>query len=277
MNWKTGIQKLSLWSPARRAHALLVHIPIIGPAVKTLTRVAVPRETRVWVDIRAGLGKGLALYLDPRFEMDYASGKYEVRLQKALSEHLQPGSVVYDLGAHIGVVSMFASKLVGSAGAIFAFEADPENAKRIERRVRRNNLGQIYVLSCAVWSSNGQLSFERASAGSSRNQGGVAATSARTKQDVIVVESTSLDNFANKHLPPALIKIDVEGAEAEGLRGCDRIFARSHPTVICEVHHRQAEADVRAWLSQRGYSLEWLAGSAKFPRHLLAVPPLDPF
>jgi FkbM family methyltransferase len=277
MNWKTGIQKLSLWSPARRAHAFLVHIPIIGRAVKTLTRVAVPRETRVWVDIRAGLGKGLALYLDPRFEMDYASGKYEVHLQKALSEHLQPGSVVYDVGAHIGVVSMFASKLVGSAGAIFAFEADPENAKRIETHVRRNNLGQIHVLSCAVWSSNGQLSFERASAGSSRNQGGVAATSARTKQDVIVVESTSLDNFANKHLPPALIKIDVEGAEAEVLRGCDRIFARSHPTVICEVHHRQAEADVRAWLSQRGYSLEWLAGSAKFPRHLLAVPPLDPF
>ena len=106
---------------------------------------------------------------------------------------------------------MFASELVGSAGAIFAFEADPENAKRIETHVRRNNLGQIHVLSCAVWSSNEHLSFERASAGSSGNQGSVAATSARTKQDVIVVESTSLDNFANKHLPPALIKIDVEG------------------------------------------------------------------
>jgi hypothetical protein len=45
--------------------------------------------------------------------------------------------------------------------------------------------------------------------------------------------------------------------------------------VICEVHHRQAEEDVNRWLSQRGYSLEWLAGPAKFPRHLLAMPRSD--
>jgi len=275
MNWKAGIQKLSVWPPARQAYDVLVHIPIIGTALKKLTRRAVPLETRVWIDIRAGLGKGLSLYLDPRFEMDYVSGKYEMDLQKALSAHLQPGSVVYDVGAHIGVVSMFASELVGSAGAIFAFEADPENAKRVKTHVQRNNLSQIQVFSCAVWSSDGQLSFERASGESSRNQGNVAVTSACTKQDVIVVESISLDTFANRHLPPTLIKIDVEGAEAEVLYGCDQIFARSRPTVICEVHHRQAERHVRAWLSQRGYSLEWLAGPAKFPRHLLAMPPSD--
>jgi FkbM family methyltransferase len=275
MNWKAGIQKLSVWPPARQAHDLLVHVPIIGTALKKLTRRAVPLESRVWIDIRAGLGKGLALYLDPRFEMDYANGKYEVHLQKALSAHLQPGSVVYDVGAHIGVVSMFASELVGSTGAIFAFEADPKNAERIETHVQRNNLRQIQVFSCAVWSSDGQLTFERASAGSSRNQGSVAATSTRATDEIIVIESISLDNFADGHLPPTLIKIDVEGAEAEVLRGCDRIFARSHPTVICEVHHRQAEGHVRAWLSQRGYSLEWLARSTKFPRHLLALPPSD--
>ena len=170
---------------------------------------------------------------------------------------------------------MFASELVGSARTIFAFEADPENAERVETHVRRNDLGQIQVFSCAVWSSDGQLSFERASAGSSRNQGRIAAISARTKQDAIVVESVSLDNFANGHLLPTLIKIDVEGAEAQVLRGCDRIFARSRSTVISEVHHCQAEGHVRAWLSQRGYSLEWLGGSAKFPRHLLAMPPSE--
>jgi FkbM family methyltransferase len=275
MNWRAGIQKLSGWPPARQAYGLLIHIPIIGTALKKLTRSAVPLETRVWIDIRAGLGKGLTLYLDPRFEIDYASGEYEVHLQKALSARLQPGSVVYDVGAHIGVVSMFASELVGSAGTIFAFEADPENAERIKTHAQRNNLSQIQVFSCVVWSSDGQLSFERASAKSSRNQGRVAAMSAGTKQDIIVVEGISLDSFANGHLAPTLIKIDVEGAEAEVLRGCDQIVARSRPTVICEVHHRQAEELVRAWLAQRGYSLEWLTGSTKFPRHLLATPPSD--
>jgi len=200
-----------------------------------------------------------------------------VHLQKALSAHLQAGSVVYDVGAHIGVVSMFASELVGSTGAVFAFEADPENAKRIEDHVRRNSLGQIQVFSCAVWSSPGQLSFERASAQSSRNQGSVVATSGQAKPDVIVVQSISLDNFAHEHLPPTLIKIDVEGAEAEVLRGCEQIFSRSHPVLICEVHHREAEEQVCPWLSQRGYSLEWLAGTAEYPRQLLAMPTSDPF
>ena len=273
MNWKAGIQKLSLWPAAREAHDLLVRMPIIRTALKKLTRSAVPLDTRVWTDIRAGLGKGLALYLDPRFEMDYASGKYEVHLQRALSAHLQPGSVVYDVGAHIGVVSMFASELVGSAGTIFAFEADPENAERIKTHAQRNDLSQIQVFSCVVWSSNGQLSFERASAQSSRNQGSVAPMSDRIKKDTIVVEAISLDNFASGHLAPTLIKIDVEGAEVDVLRGCDRILAQSHPTVICEVHHSQAELHVRAWLSQRGYSLEWLTASTEFPRHLLATPP----
>jgi Methyltransferase FkbM domain len=72
--------------------------------------------------------------------------------------------------------------------------------------------------------------------------------------------------------PPTLIKIDVEGAEAEVLRGAEKTFARSHPVVICEVHHGRAEEEVCSWLSQQGYSLGWLATDAKFPRHLLALP-----
>jgi len=75
MKWRAGIQKLSVWPPARQVHAILTRVPLVGSALKKLTRRAIPRETRVWVDIRAGLGKGLALHLDPRFEMDYASGE----------------------------------------------------------------------------------------------------------------------------------------------------------------------------------------------------------
>jgi FkbM family methyltransferase len=226
-------------------YSLLARISIFRNVLKKLTRTAVPEQTRVWVDVPAGLGKGLALNLDPRFEMQYASGMYEINLQKALSAYLQPGSVVYDVGAHIGVVSIFAGELVGPTGRVFAFEADPENAKRIETHVQRNDLAQIQVFSCAAWSSSGKLSFERASAHSSRNQGSVSKAPAQTGQDTIVVESIRLDDFAQQHvLPPTLIKIDVEGGEADVLLGCEQIFSRSHPVLICEVHHKQAEEDV---------------------------------
>ena len=277
MNWRVGIQKLSLWPPARRVYSFLVRLSIFRNILKKLTRTAVPEQTRIWVDIPAGLGKGLALNLDPRFEMNYASGQlYEMNLQRALSAYLQPGSVVYDVGAHIGVVSMFAAELVGPIGRVFAFEADPENVRRIEAHVQRNDLAQIQVFSCAAWSSSGNLSFERASARSSRNQGSVAKASGGTEQGTIVVESIRLDDFAQQHPPPTLLKIDVEGGEADVLLGCEQIFSRSHPVLICEVHHRQAEEDVCRWLSQRGYTLKWLGGSAEFPRHLLAMPISEP-
>lgn len=277
MNWRAGIQKLSLWPPARHVYSFLVRLSIFRNILKKLSRTAVPEQTRIWVDIPAGLGKGLALHLDPRFEMNYASGQlYEMNLQRALSAYLQPGAVVYDVGAHIGVVSMFAAELVGTTGRVFAFEADPENVRRIEAHVQRNDLAQIQVLSCAAWSSSGNLSFERASAHSSRNQGSVAKVSGGAEEGTIVVESIRLDDFAQQHPPPTLLKIDVEGGEADVLLGCEQIFSRARPVLICEVHHREAEEDVCRWLSQRGYSLKWLGGTSEFPRHLLAMPISEP-
>jgi len=75
--------------------------------------------------------RGVA-HLDPRFEMKYASGTYEFRVQRGLLSNLRPGLVFYDVGAHIGIVSMFAAQVVGAEGAVSAFEADTENARRIE-------------------------------------------------------------------------------------------------------------------------------------------------
>ena len=80
----------------------------------------------------------------------------------------------------------------------------------------------------------------------------------------------ALNDFAQAHPAPTLIKIDVEGAEADVLRGSEEIFARSKPVLICEVHHGQAAEDVTRWLNERGYTFEWLEASSQFPRHLLA-------
>jgi FkbM family methyltransferase len=270
MNWKTGIQKLSTSATVRRAHALLTRIPALATVVKKFTRTAIPRETRLWLRISAGLGKGLWVHLDPRFEMEYADGKYEPRIQEALSLHLRPGSVLYDVGGHIGIVSMFAAQLVGHEGAVFAFEADSENVGRIQENVRRNKLDQIRVVPCAVWSSAGHLRFERASAQSSRNQGAIATGPPVGSDKTIEVEAIALNDFAQTHPAPTLIKIDVEGAEADVLRGSEEIFARSKPVLICEVHHGQAAEDVTRWLNEKGYTFEWLEASSQFPRHLLA-------
>jgi FkbM family methyltransferase len=269
VNFTAPIQKLSRWQSVRRLYASLSGAPVVGPPLRRLVRGAIPPNTHFWFRISGGLGRGMWALLDPRFETVYADGEYEAPLQRALSSHLRPGSVFYDVGAHIGIVSMFGARLVGKNGCVFAFEADADNAGRIKENLRRNEFDQVTVVPKAAWSSTGRLRFGRASAQSSRNQGAVATDSA-AGENTVEVEAISLDEFAKEHPSPTLIKIDVEGAEADVLRGSEQVVEQAKPVVICEVHHAKAVEDVTQWLQARGYAFEWLEDSPALPRHLVA-------
>lgn len=270
MKISAPIQQLSRWKWVRRLYSALSTAPLVGPPLRRLAQGAIPAETRVWFRIPEGLGKGLYANLDPRYETIYAEGEYEPPIQRELSLHLQPGSVFYDVGAHIGIVSMFGAQLVGANGMVFAFEADADNSRRIEEHLNRNSLHQIRVVPYAVWSSGGRKRFERASAQSSRNQGAVTLDPTAAGDNFVEVPAVALDGFIKENPLPNLIKIDVEGGEADVLRGSEEVFLRAKPVLICEVHHARAAEDVTRWLSERGYAFEWLEDSAQFPRHLLA-------
>ena len=270
MNWKAPVQALSTSQPIRELYSALRKVPIIGPALGQIVRTILPTKTRVWSRINAGSGKGLWVRLDPRFEIGYMSGVYEEPVERTLSLHLRPGSVFYDVGAHIGIMSLVAARLVGNRGTVFAFEADPANALRMEEHVRRNGFEQIHIQPYAVWSAGGRLRFERAPAQSSLNQGAVATEQAKISANTIDVEAIALDDFSRRHAPPDLIKIDVEGAEAAVLRGGERIFATKRPLLICEVHNEDSSREVSQWLLERNYSLLWLEDTPNLPRHLFA-------
>jgi hypothetical protein len=55
---------------------------------------------------------------------------------------------------------------------------------------------------------------------------------AREEQSVIAV---TLDWLLESLAPPSVVKIDVEGAEMEVLRGAKRLFETARPIVLCEV------------------------------------------
>ena len=119
MDWKIGIQKLSMSSRARWAHVFVSRIPVVGTFLEMLVRFAVPVDTRPCLHISPGPGSSVGAHVDPRFEMEYASGKYEIPVERELLSNLRPGSVFYDVGAHIGILSMFEVQLVGAKGAVY--------------------------------------------------------------------------------------------------------------------------------------------------------------
>lgn len=219
--------RASLSLPLLSLYASIQALPVLGNLARRLVASALPRGCRVWAQPRAGMAQGLWLNVDPRFESEYAQGAYEASIQKALAEQLGEGGTFYDVGAHIGFFSLIAARLVGESGAVFAFEADPENAGRIERHAQRNGFIQVRVFPLAVWSRSGPLRFQRASEFSSHNQGSVVGTGVEVGAPATIeVLALSLDAFAESHKGPTLIKIDVEGGEIEVLRGAEHLFPR---------------------------------------------------
>jgi FkbM family methyltransferase len=246
---------------------------VLGDCSHYLMRRIMPAGTRLAIHVRKGTGEGLRLSLDPRYEAEYAAGFHETALLECLAAHLKPGDVLYDVGAHIGYISLVAARLVGPQGKVFAFEADPDNAARITGHAEMNALPQLELVAAAVWSECKTLSFSRAEATSSRNTGAVAGLEQTKGADgTIAVKAITLDHFAADHPSPTVVKIDVEGAEEEVLKGAEEVFRKSKPALICEVHHQRAAEGVAAWLARMRYQSKWLGDRVEFPRHLVAAP-----
>jgi FkbM family methyltransferase len=271
MDWMSVVQHLSTSSLLRKIYAIANRVPILGSALRNFSRTAIPSDALVWKSIRSGPGKGLQIHLNPRYEMEYLEGDYEASVERILLSNLRPGTVFYDVGAHIGVFSLIAARNLGVQGSVFAFEPDPSNVRRIKENASRNQLEAIRIIPKAVSSTDGRLRFQRACFQSSMNRGVLVEATSAYQESTIEVDSITLDAVARDHVLPSLIKIDVEGFEAAVLLGSEEIFRSAKPLLVCEIHHEQASSDVTRWLLERGYKFQWLESSTKFPRHLFAT------
>jgi FkbM family methyltransferase len=128
----------------------------------------------------------------------------------------------------------------------------------LAKNLRLNALeDRVVVVAAAVGDAVGVATFYTAGA---RNENSLIPTAlpSDVHATTLSVPVTSLDAyFAERGRDPAVIKIDVEGAEFSVLRGADRIV-RSSATIFCELHPyawlaagHSAEA-LRAWLAERG-------------------------
>lgn len=257
---------------------IALHTPVVGPALRRVQRRLLPQGNRVWVRLDSGLATGFWLQVDPYREQEYLRGTAETKVQEALAAHLKPDGCFFDVGAHIGVYSLVASRLVGPKGRVVAFEPDPLNAQLIREHAARNGLSNITMAQMAVWRSEGEVRFRRGGGQrtrkSSRRGAVVDSGLAIGSGEIISVQAVSLDRFAGGNYSPEVIKIDVEGAEYEVLRGATGLLATAKPTLICEVHTAEAAAFIKEFLAARDYSIDWvpLRYAFPFPRHFVAAP-----
>jgi FkbM family methyltransferase len=162
-------------------------------------------------------------------------GTYEPAIQQCITIHLAPGDVFVDIGANIGFFTLIGARRVGPRGRVYSFEPVAENAASIVRSSHMNGFSTIEVFAEAMGART-----ERSELLLAHHIGGAMLASAGTPPDhcgSVNVNVVSLDDAIDtrKLRPPALIKIDVEGAELEVLQGMRRTLQSVRPTVIYEV------------------------------------------
>ncbi len=216
----------------------------------------------VEVPVAAGALAGLKLLLDLQTEKDYWLGTYEMDLQEAVASRIQPGWIVYDVGANIGYVSLVFAQAVGATGKVFAFEAFPENVRRLQCNLELN-LAQAHVevVAAAVVDAARPVTFL---VGPSNGMGKVEGSAGR--QDVtytqqLAVPGISLDEFAfaQGHPLPQAVKIDIEGGEVLALPGMSRLLKDARPLLFLELHGEAAARAAWQALNPLGYRISPMA------------------
>ena len=153
-------------------------------------------------------------------------------LEHARRRGLRPGALVFDLGAHQGVVALMLANIVGAEGRVIALEADPHNATIAERNRALNGAANVDIVHAAAARTTGTVLFT----GGLNGQIDRDADRWGSRWGKVEVAALSLDDLAARHGPPDVVLIDVEGYEDQVLAGATATVAAGATTFLVEVH-----------------------------------------
>ena len=185
--------------------------------------------------------------------------KVDPDLLRLVARLVKPGMSVWDVGANVGLFTFAAAFKTSNSGAVLAVEADADNVNLLLRTARAGDqarVAPVQVLSAAVAGPGSRVRrLNIASRARSSNfLAGHGASQTGGVQESRVVVSVTLDELLQEFAEPSLVKIDVEGAELEVLRGATTLLQRIRPTIVVEVSTENADG-VTQLLRSFGYAL----------------------
>ena len=177
-----------------------------------------------------------------------------------LKEFVPSGSLVIDVGANVGFFSLRFARWVGDGGKVISIEPEDRNYNSLVSALEREGLlDRVEALKAVAAALPGMTHLEinplhPADHKLSRDGTGLPVT------------AVTLDELVQEkgHLRPALVKIDVQGAEMLVLKGADNILNIAGPALFIELHEdglRKFDTSVSAildHLSGYGYEAYWL-------------------
>jgi FkbM family methyltransferase len=232
-----------------------------------------------------------------RLHQGVAIPYYEKLLDQGYSRLIERGHTVFDVGAHSGLHLDRFVALVGAQGRVFAFEPIPRFAKHLAARYRKNSV--VTVKPVALSDSAGSATFKvvegaleqsglklRDEGAARRSAGWIGALAARLANGAlqrtglhrhikerpvvvreIVVDVDTIDAQAASLQRLDYIKLDVEGAEMNCLRGAQAAVSRCRPFISVEYGrasysiYGHSALSLFEWSRQNRYLLSDLFGN----------------
>ena len=173
--------------------------------------------------------------------------------------------VIYDIGAHIGILTAFFGKKAGLTGKVYAFEPHPYSYQKVRNMVDLNRLSNVEVVNIGICDRIGSatLVVRRNRTGTASMDQSIQTKTLRERgTDELQVDVYDLDSLiAINQSPPDFIKIDIEGMEYYALQGMVDTIQKHGPTLYIEIHGAdeasriQNANRIREFLDSHGYSI----------------------
>lgn len=208
----------------------------------------------------------------------FIGGCFEPNEFTFLSLILEEGMHFMDVGANVGLYSLFAARRVGTRGLVTAFEPSKREIVRFEDHIRLNQINNIRIFPLAVSDYQGEALLMIANAQhSGQNTLGSFVHNGIVQEQREYVSVKTLDAvIAEESLPKVdVLKIDVEGTEGAVLRGAKGMLSEHRPLLMLEIlepalrHQGCSRNSLYKLLRKFDYRLYYYSRSKGYPLPVL--------
>ena len=162
-------------------------------------------------------------------------GYYEKETNDLLFQYIKTGHVVVEAGANNGTETLLISRIIGEKGKVFAFEPIQHIYDTLILNLKLNHCNNVIAEALALGESNESVFFNVLSQDYC-NQGMSGKYDEKSADEKVEVKQVTLDAWISQTPISRLdfIKMDIQGAEINLLRGAQKTIKKFRPVIFTE-------------------------------------------
>lgn len=230
--WAAGRCQGCTFRSSIHSHDLLVEMARAGEEIGAASKV-IERDPKGFELVETPMGRYWTSPND-RF-LKFTLGEEKLEIYDGDEVAVRPGDVVLDCGANVGVFTRTA--LSRGARLVVSIEPAPDTVECLRRNFEREiSEGRVMVVPKGVWDHPDVLELALGDAGDTTGDSFVLGKNQKNK---VKVPLTTIDLLAAELKLPRVdfIKMDIEGAEKQALRGAAQTIRRNAPRMAIASEH----------------------------------------